>query len=191
MVPFGLFAVEVNRVARASSKVRPIAASRAGSICTRTARLRSPPMKICDTPEMVESCWARMLSAQSLVSMIGNSSDCTEMMMIGLSDGLTFQKVGGVGRLRGNWPVAAVILACTSSAAASMLRSRSNWMVIEVAPSTEFEVICATPGICANWRSSGWATAVAMVSGLAPGKRALTLMVGNSTRGSGATGSSG
>ena len=33
-----------------------------------------------------------------------------------------------------------------------MLRSRSNWIVIEVEPSALVEVICATPGICANWR---------------------------------------
>ena len=41
-----------------------------------------------------------------------------------------------------------------------------------------------------NCRSSGVATADAIVSGLAPGRLALTLIVGNSTCGSGATGSS-
>src|SRR5579885_1671784 len=40
-----------------------------------------------------------------------------------------------------------------------------------------------------NCRSSGIATAEAMVSGLAPGSAACTWMVGNSTCGSGATGS--
>src|ERR1700676_740417 len=39
-----------------------------------------------------------------------------------------------------------------------------------------------------NWRSSGVATADAIVSGLAPGKPAETEMTGNSTCGSGATG---
>src|SRR5215472_5274205 len=39
-----------------------------------------------------------------------------------------------------------------------------------------------------NWRSSGVATAEAMVSGLAPGRLAPTLMVGKSICGSGATG---
>ena len=47
------------------------------------------------------------------------------------------------------------------------------------------------PGICANCRSSGCATEEAIVSGLAPGKVAVTWMVGKSTCGSGATGSSG
>ena len=61
-------------------------------------------------------------------------------------------------------------------------------MVTAVVPSTLDEVICATPGICANCRSSGWATEDAMVSGLAPGSWAVTWMVGKSTCGSGATG---
>ena len=72
-----------------------------------------------------------------------------------------------------------------------MLRFSSNCSVIEVEPSVLVEVICVTPAICPNWRSSGWATADAMVSGLAPGSDAETLMVGKSTCGSGATGRSG
>ena len=64
-------------------------------------------------------------------------------------------------------------------------------MVIDDWPSTLIEVSWATPEIWANWYSSGWATVLAMVSGLAPGNLALTEMVGKSTRGSGATGSSG
>ena len=91
----------------------------------------------------------------------------------------------------GNWPLAALIIACTSPAAPSMLRSRSNCRVICVCPCTLTEVICATPGICANCRSSGCATVEAIVSGLAPGYLPTTLMVGKSTRGSGATGRNG
>src|SRR5207247_9019730 len=41
-----------------------------------------------------------------------------------------------------------------------------------------------------NWRSSGVATAEAIVAGLAPGRPATTEIVGKSTWGSGATGSS-
>ena len=40
-----------------------------------------------------------------------------------------------------------------------------------------------------NWRSSGVATEAAMICALAPGRPAWTLMVGKSTCGSGATGS--
>ena len=50
------------------------------------------------------------------------------------------------------------------------------------------DVISLTPAIRPNRRSSGIATAVAIVCGDAPGKPALTVIVGKSTRGSGATG---
>src|SRR5690349_13349941 len=79
--------------------------------------------------------------------------------------------------------------ACTSRAAASMLRLRSNCSVIDVPPSELLELISVTPAMRPNWRSSGVATAEAIVSGLAPGSPAFTEMVGNSTSGSGATGS--
>ena len=72
-----------------------------------------------------------------------------------------------------------------------MLRSRSNCTTTWVDPPTLMLVICATPEIWANWRSSGCATVDAIVSGLAPGSAAVTWMVGNSTRGRGATGSNG
>ncbi len=52
------------------------------------------------------------------------------------------------------------------------------------------EVISVTPAMRPNCRSSGVATDEAMVSGLAPGRPAPTLMVGNSTWGSGETGRS-
>ena len=66
----------------------------------------------------------------SFTSISGSALDCTAMIRIGDSDGLTFQKVGALGRLRGNWPDAALIARCTSPAAASMSRSSSNCMVI-------------------------------------------------------------
>jgi hypothetical protein len=60
-----------------------------------------------------------------------------------------------------------------------------------VAPSVLSEVIWVTPATWPNWRSSGAATAAAMVSGLPPGRPAVTWMVGKSTCGSGATGRNG
>ena len=78
--------------------------------------------------------------------------------------------------------------ACTSRAAASMFRFRSNWSVMFVDPRELVEVISVTPAMRPNWRSSGVATEEAMVSGLAPGSPAETLMVGKSTWGSGDTG---
>ena len=59
-----------------------------------------------------------------------------------------------------------------------------------VVPSPLVEVIWARPGIAANCCSSGVATDDAIVSGLAPGSVADTVMVGKSTVGSAATGSS-
>ena len=40
------------------------------------------------------------------------------------------------------------------------------------------DVMSVSPGMVANWRSSGVATAAAMVSGLAPGSDADTEIVG-------------
>src|SRR5262245_11362398 len=90
--------------------------------------------------------------------------------------------------MTGNWPRAAFSAACTSRAAESMFRFRSNWSVMFVFPSPLPEVISVIPAMRPNWRSSGVATAVAITSGAAPGRLALTLIVGNSTCGTGATG---
>ena len=64
--------------------------------------------------------------------------------------------------------------ACTSWAAASMLRSSENWIVIEVDPSPLDEVMLSIPAIVENCFSSTVATAEAMVSGAAPGSSAVT-----------------
>ncbi len=57
-----------------------------------------------------------------------------------------------------------------------------------VEPSELDEVISVTPAMRPNWRSSGVAIDEATISGLAPGRLALTEMVGKSTCGSGETG---
>src|SRR5271169_3602010 len=89
----------------------------------------------------------------------------------------------------GNSPLAALIACCTSCAAASMLRERSNCSVIEVTPTPLHDVIWLSDGIEVNCCSSGVATADAIVLGLAPGYCAVTLIVGKSTLGTAATGS--
>src|SRR5208282_5369806 len=63
-------------------------------------------------------------------------------------------------------------------------------MVTDVLPSVLVEVISATPAIWPNCRSRGVATDDAIMSALAPGKPELTEIVGKSTSGRGATGSS-
>ena len=64
-----------------------------------------------------------------------------------------------------------------------MFRSRENWMLMVVAPWELEELIESMPEIEENCFSSGVATVAAMVSGLAPGRNAVTLIVGKSTSG--------
>ena len=80
--------------------------------------------------------------------------------------------------------------ACTSWAAASRLRLRLNWSVTCVTPRMLDEFMLSRPAIVVNWRSSGVATAEAIVSGLAPGSAAVTWIVGKSTFGRSETGRS-
>ena len=70
-----------------------------------------------------------------------------------------------------------------------MSRLSPNCSVMRVEPTVLDEVISVTSAMTPRWRSSGVATLVAIVSGLAPGICALTRWSGKSTCGSGATGS--
>ena len=85
------------------------------------------------------------------------------------SAGLTLRKLGGVVISGGKRRIAEEIADCTSSAAPSMLRLRSNCRTIDVLPSDDVDVIVVTPAIVENWRSRIDATDAAIVSGLAPG----------------------
>ena len=96
----------------------------------------------------------------------------------GASAGLTLRKLGGVVISSGSWRIAVVRADCTSSAAPSMLRPRSNCSVMRVEPSELDDVIVVMPAMVANCRSSGVATDEAMVSGDAPGSEALTMITG-------------
>ncbi len=132
---------------------------------------------------MVETLWATTVWAYSSTLERGNTFEFRSRKRTGISAGFTFRKVGGVGIPGGRRRRAAAIAVCTSWAAASMERSRANCRVIWVLSWPLLEVIDSKPGMVANWRSSGMAIAAAMVSGPAPGKPALTWMVGNSTLG--------
>ena len=92
------------------------------------------------------------------------------------------------GRSLGRSVSEALIAACTSRAAPSILRLRSNCTVMLVEPSEETEVISVTPAMVPRLRSSGAATVAAMMAGSAPGRLADTRMVGSSTFGMLATG---
>src|SRR5215467_5859926 len=108
---------------------------------------------------------------------------------MGWSAGFTFRYDGGVGMPGGKSGCAAAMAAWMSWAAASMLRSSVNTTVIWVSPRALVDVIESMPAMVENCRSSGVATAEAMVSGLAPGRLALTWTVGKSTLGRSLTGS--
>src|SRR5213592_4346960 len=89
----------------------------------------------------------------------------------------------------GSTRLACVMAPCTSTAAPSMLRFKSNSSVICVEPSEFTDVIDSSPAIIENWFSSGVATDAPIVSGLAPGSCAVTSRVGKSTFGRSLTGS--
>ena len=132
---------------------------------------------------------ARLVSAYSSTVESGSVGELSARYRMGWSAGFTFWYEGGVGMPGGSWGAAAAMAACTSWAAASMLRSRLNCRVIWVRPSALDDVIESMPAMVENCRSSGVATADAMVSGLAPGRLAATWMVGKSTLGRSLTGS--
>ena len=113
-----------------------------------------------------------------MVTDSGSSGEASVNEMTGASAGFTLRKLGGAGSSAGRRRRVAVICDCTSRAAPSMLRSRSNCMTMLALPFDERDVISATPGIVANARSSGAATEVAIVSGFAPGNWADTEIVG-------------
>ena len=85
---------------------------------------------------------------------------------------------GGLVMSEGKARCARSKAACTSTAAASILRDSSNSSVSEVLPSVLVELMVLRPGTVWNCFSSGSATDVAMVSGLAPARDAETLITG-------------
>jgi hypothetical protein len=177
-------------IRRTSSRPMSYLASVMGLSSTRTAGSEAPPTKTCPTPSIWASfCW-RIVEATSYIRPVSTVAEVSAMIMIGASAGFTLRYVGLMGRFDGSWPAAALIADWTSRAAPLMSRARSNCRATLVEPRKLAEVISVTAAIRPNWRSSGVATAEAMVSGLAPGSDAETWMVGKSTWGSGATGSS-
>src|ERR1019366_5272393 len=158
-------------------------ASACGSICTCTAYFWAPSTCTCATPEIIETRCARRVSAYSSRVQSGSVGEVRARYRIGWSAGFTLVKVGGVGMPCGSTREACVMAACTSTAAPSSLRFRSNSSVICVLPSEFEDVIEFKPAMVENWFSSGVATADAMVSGLAPGRLAVTSRVGKSTLG--------
>ena len=136
----------------------------------------------------IEIRWATVVSAYSLTVESGRVAECSTRNITGWSDGLTFWNEGGAGIWGGSCRAVRAICDCTSCAAASMFRLKSNWSVMFVPPWELVELIDFRPAIVENCFSRGKATAAAIVSGAAPGSDALTWMVGKSTVGRSLTG---
>ncbi len=188
MAPSGLVELALTMAFCSSCSVNPRTASWSRLALTRTAYFCVPKITTCATPGRVEMRGRMARLAKASMSESRTCEDFSARNRIGKSAGLTLRKLGGVGSSIGRRRMAAEICDCTSSAAPSMLRLRSNCRTIEVLPSEEVEVIAVTPAMLENCRSRIDATEAAMVSGLAPGSCAWTWMVGKSTRGTAATG---
>src|ERR1017187_8765419 len=189
MAPVGRFTFQF--FSAVSISLMPIwrEARACGSICTCTAYFWAPSTCTWATPEIMETRCARRVSAYSSRVHSGRVGEVRAMYRIGWSAGFTLVKVGGVGMPWGSRREACVMAACTSTAAPSSLRLRSNSRVIWVLPREFDEVMEFRPAMVENLFSSGVATADAMVSGLAPGRLAVTSRVGKSTFGKSLTAS--
>ena len=115
-------------------------------------------------------------------------SDVSARISTGCAEGFALRNAGSVGKSPGRSVMAALSAACTSRAAESMLRLRSNINCTRVDPNPLDDVISLTPEIAPSARSNGAATLAAMVEGSAPGLLAVTMIAGNSTFGMLATG---
>jgi hypothetical protein len=135
---------------------------------TRSAYFWPPKTLTCATPLICEICWPITVSAYSLTNESGKVSDSSERNSTGASAGFTLRKLGGTVISVGRFRCATESADCTSSAAASMSRLRSNWIVIWVEPVVLVEVIEVMPAIVASCRSMGVATVAAMISGSHP-----------------------
>jgi hypothetical protein len=160
-----------------------------GLISTRTAGRELPPSWTCPTPLTWLIFCCRMLDAASNRRPWPKVLDVSAITMTGASAGLILRYCGLLRRSVGMSARAALIAACTSRAAPSMSRDRSNCRMMRELPTVLDEVISETPAMAPSRRSSGVVTLVATVSGEAPGRLAETEMVGKSTLGSGETGS--
>ena len=91
MEPLGLSTVALAICERTSSSCKFFSTSLAGSTWMRIAGCCWPPMRTSETPEIWLMRWARMFSAASSTAMIGSTSERTERIRIGVSEGLTLR----------------------------------------------------------------------------------------------------
>jgi hypothetical protein len=185
VAPVGWLTVVAAITPRMSSRLRPIDASLAGSTWMRTAGFCWPNVDQADAVDL------RDLLRQDVVGVVVDGGQRQRVGLHrqhqdGASAGLILRNVGGrqVGRQ----------LAARGVDGGLHVQRGGVDVAVQVElqrdlrlPCALVDVICARPAISENWRSSGCATFDAIVSGLAPGRLAVTWMVGKSTCGSEAT----
>ena len=130
--PFGKSRFACERSVRTSSRLIPVDASAAGLTCTRTADFAATDDHLAHAIDL-----AQALSENLIRDIRKPPAACvSEVMastMIGASAGLTFRYDGGEGRQR-QFARRRVDRACTSRAAPSTLRFRSNWIETTTLP---------------------------------------------------------
>ena len=168
-VPSALAALALEMAVRTSSRLTPIEATATGLTRMRIAGCSAPLTVTSATPSTWAMRCAMTLSATSYMLLASMVLEVSARIRIGAADGLTLRMAGRVGRSPGRSVSAALSAACTSRAAPSMPRSRSNWMVMLALPSELVEVISVTPGISPSRRSSGAATVAAMMARVGAG----------------------
>jgi hypothetical protein len=121
---------------------------------------------------------ARRVLTMFWTSVSGMLSEVMARVSTGASAGFTLAYTGGAGRSAGSSEPPALMAACTCCSATSSARPRPNCKVTMETPAALVELSRCSPAIWPNWRSSGAVTVCAMTSGLAPGYRVWTWMVG-------------
>src|SRR3979411_753864 len=88
-----------------------------------------------------------VISPYSLTAHTGSVHEPSTTNNPGKSAGFTLRKLGGIVISIGSRRWAIVSAVCTSSAAASMLRLRSNWIVMTLVPCEELDDIEEVPAV--------------------------------------------
>ena len=126
MAPIGLLELALTMAFCSSCSVSPRTASWSRLARTRTAYFCVPKISTWAMPGKVEMRGRIARLAKASTSDRRTCEDFSARNMIGKSAGLTLRKLGGVGSSTGRRRIAEEIADCTSSAAPSMFRLRSN-----------------------------------------------------------------
>ena len=183
--PSGLALISANRT---SSVAIPAFESATGLSEIRTAGWSAPLTVTSPTPGTCEMRCAITVSAASYIALVVSVFEVSASTNTGAAAGLALRNFGSDGRSLGKSASEALIAACTSRAARSMLRPIENCTWMLVVPSELVEVIWSMPAMVPSLRSSGAATVAAMIDGSAPGREAETRIIGKSTLGTAETG---